>query len=77
MDAFAEFMSDFRQTMAETPQEELANLWAEVKGLQIQGPTVGDVLDQPVFFTIVPTVRPCFLEGDRTVYPDMESLKAA
>lgn len=77
MDAFAEFMNDFRQTMANTPQEELANLWAEVRGLQIEGPTVGEVLDQPVFFTIAPTVRPCFLAGDKTVYYDNESLKAA
>ena len=77
MDAFTEFMNDFRQTMTATPKEELANLWAEVKGLQIQGPTVGDVLDQPVFFTIAPNARPCFLEGDRTVDADNESLKAA
>lgn len=81
MDPFAEFMDDFRQTLAATPKEELAKLWADVKGLQIGGPTVGDVLTQPDFFTIEPKKRPLFPDTERAgltyVYYEGDLLQAA
>lgn len=66
MDPFAEFMNDFRQTLAATPKEEVAKLWADVRGLKMGGPTVGDMLTQPDFFTIEPKKRPIFPDTERT-----------
>ena len=57
MDFFDDFMADFRRVMADTPREELVSLWAEVRELQMPGPTVGEILTWPDYFEGEPLLR--------------------
>ena len=83
MDAFTNFMNDFRHYMANAPQQEIDARWERINQRHLTvGPTVSEVMEMPCFFALpsLAVAKPIYgveARGTREVWAENSLLEAA